>query len=86
MHGFNFFHSEVHHPKTSRVSLDTLILETAPVLLEILHQSTQTRQPRSNRPAVIGMCLIQIFQNEFGTENNDANSVCWSLWKAGVFR
>ena len=47
---------------------DTLIheaTETAPVLLEILHQSTQTRQPRSNRPAVIGMCLSIILKYRF---------------------
>lgn len=40
-------------------------VETAPVLSEILQQCTHTSQLRSNRPAVIGMCLSILLKHRF---------------------
>ena len=47
---------------------DTLLneaSETAPVLLELLQQCTQTRRLRSNRHAVIGMCLSILLKQRY---------------------
>ena len=46
-------------------TLEVELLSTAPVLLSILRACTETKKPRNNRTAVIGMCAALILRHRF---------------------